>query len=99
MRVAIVHDWFVSPGGAETVIDAMLDVFPDADVFSIVDFFDDILRDKYLHGKKTKNTFIQKLPFAKKKYRAYLPLMPFAIEQLDVTEYDLLVAVMRWLKV
>jgi glycosyltransferase involved in cell wall biosynthesis len=92
MRVAIVHDWFVSPGGAENVIEAMLDVFPDADVFSVVDFFDDILRKKYLHGKKTKNTFIQKLPFSRKKYRAYLPFMPFAIEQLDVTGYDLVIS-------
>lgn len=92
MRVAIVHDWFVSPGGAENVIEAMLDVFPDADVFSIVDFFDDSQRNKYLHGKYTKNTFIQKLPFAKKKYRNYLPLMPFAIEQLDLTEYDLILS-------
>ncbi|RCX00377.1 glycosyltransferase family 4 protein [Marinomonas foliarum] len=92
MRIAIVHDWFVSPGGAENVIEAMLDIFPDADVFSVVDFFDDVLRKKYLHGKKTKNTFIQKMPFAQKKYRMYLPLMPFAIEQLDLTEYDLVIS-------
>ncbi|MEL0622527.1 glycosyltransferase family 4 protein [Marinomonas arenicola] len=92
MNVAIVHDWFVNPGGAENVLSAMLDIFPSADVFSVVDFFDNTQREKYLHGKQTKNTFIQKLPFSKKKYRAYLPLMPFAIEQLNLTEYDLVLS-------
>ena len=92
MKIAIVHDWFVNPGGAENVIQAIIDIFPDADLFSVVDFFDDEQRKKYLIGKQTKNTFIQKLPFAKKKYRAYLPLMPFAIEQLDLTEYDLVIS-------
>jgi glycosyltransferase involved in cell wall biosynthesis len=92
LKVAIVHDWFVSAGGAENVIQAIIDIFPDADLFSVVDFFDDDQRNKYLHGKCTKNTFIQKLPFAKKNYRNYLPLMPFAIEQLDLTEYDLVLS-------
>ncbi|QUX90649.1 glycosyl transferase family 1 [Marinomonas sp. A3A] len=92
MKIAIVHDWFVNPGGAENVIQSIIDIFPDADLFSVVDFFDDEQRKKYLIGKQTKNTFIQKLPFAKKKYRAYLPLMPFAIEQLDLTEYDLVIS-------
>lgn len=92
MKIAIVHDWLVSPGGAENVLSAMLDIFPDADIFSVVDFFDDIHREKYLHGKLTKNTFIQKLPFAKSKYRSYLPLMPFAIEQLNVTNYDVVIS-------
>lgn len=92
MKIAIVHDWFVNPGGAENVIQAIIDIFPDADLFSVVDFFDDEQRKKYLIGKRTKNTFIQKLPFVKKKYRAYLPLMPFAIEQLDLTEYDLVIS-------
>lgn len=92
MRVAIIHDWFVSAGGAENVLKAILDIYPEADVFSVVDFFDDKQRKKYLQGKPTKNTFIQKLPFAKKKYRAYLPLMPFAIEQINVTGYDVVIS-------
>lgn len=92
MKLAIVHDWFVNPGGAENVIQAIIDIFPDADVFSVVDFFDDEQRKKYLRGKSTKNTFIQKLPFSKKKYRDYFPLMPFAIEQLDLTEYNLVIS-------
>lgn len=92
MKIAIVHDWFVNPGGAENVLQAMIDVFPTADIFSVVDFFSDDLRERFLRGKCTKNTFIQCLPFSKKKYRAYLPLMPFAIEQLDLTGYDLVIS-------
>lgn len=92
MRVAIIHDWFVSAGGAENVLKAILNIYPEADVFSVVDFFDDKQRKKYLQGKPTKNTFIQKLPFAKKKYRAYLPLMPFAIEQINITGYDVVIS-------
>ncbi|WP_417529266.1 glycosyltransferase family 4 protein [Marinomonas shanghaiensis] len=92
MKIAIVHDWFVNPGGAENVVQAMIDVFPAADIFSVVDFFSDDLRGKFLHGKYTQNTFIQRLPFAKSKYRTYLPLMPFAIEQLDLTDYDLIIS-------
>lgn len=92
MKIAIIHDWFVKPGGAENVLSAMLDIFPSADVFAVVDFFDDAQREKYLHGKQTKNTFIQNLPFAKRKYRSYLPLMPFAIEQIDLSGYDLVLS-------
>lgn len=92
LKIAIIHDWFVKSGGAENVLQALIDVFPDSDVFSVVDFFDDEQRSKYLHGKSTTTTFIQKLPFAEKKYRAYLPLMPFAVEQLDVSGYDLIIS-------
>ncbi|WP_417315860.1 glycosyltransferase family 4 protein [Cycloclasticus pugetii] len=92
MKIAIVHEWFVTPGGAEKVVKAMLELFPEADVFSVVDFFNDTQRNEYLNGKKTKNSFIQKLPLAKKHYRNYLPLMPLAIEQIDVSEYDVVIS-------
>ena len=92
MKIAIVHDWFVNPGGAEQVIKAILELYPEADVFSIVDFFSDSNRKKYLNGKETGNSFIQKLPFAKSKYRTFLPLMPYAVEQIDVSCYDLIIS-------
>jgi len=92
MKIAIVHDWFVNAGGAENVLKAILEIYPEADIFSVVDFFDDRQREKFLNGKTTTNTFIQRLPFSKSKYRTYLPLMPFAIEQLDVTAYDLVIS-------
>ncbi|MFL6639044.1 MAG: glycosyltransferase family 4 protein, partial [Paraburkholderia graminis] len=77
MKVAIVHDWLVVSGGAEKVLKNIIECFPKADVFSIVDFLED--RD-CVKGKPVNTSFIQKMPFARKRYRAYLPLMPIAIE-------------------
>lgn len=90
-RVALVHDWLVVYAGAEKVLEQMLEIWPDADVFALVDFVPD--KDRaFLKGKKVHTSFIQKLPFARTKYRAYLPLMPLAIEQLDLSGYDLIVS-------
>ncbi|SAL57176.1 group 1 family glycosyl transferase [Caballeronia peredens] len=88
-RVAIVHDWLVTYAGAERVLEQIIACFPDADIFSVVDFLED---RSFLRGKRATTSFIQKLPFAKKRYRAYLPLMPLAIEQLDLSGYDLIIS-------
>lgn len=90
-RVALVHDWLVVYAGAEKVLEQMLEIWPEADVFALVDFVPE--KDRaFLKGKKVITTFIQKLPFARTKYRAYLPVMPLAIEQLDLSGYDLVVS-------
>lgn len=91
MRVAIVCDWLMVYAGAERVIEQILNIYPQADIFCVVDFLSDTKRD-FLKNKKSTTTFIQKLPFAKEKYRMYLPLMPIAIEQLDVSGYDLVIS-------
>lgn len=91
MKIAIIHDWLVTYAGAERVLEQMLNVFPCADLFSIVDFLPDVHR-VYIHNKPVKTSFIQKLPFAKTKYRHYLPLMPLAIEQLDLSSYDIIIS-------
>ena len=91
MKIALIHDWLVNYAGSEQVLEQILHCYPEADVFSVVDFIPDHDRD-WLLNKKVQTTFIQKLPFAKKKYRAYLPLMPLAIEQLDLSEYDLIIS-------
>jgi len=88
-RVAIVHDWLVTYAGAERVLEQMIACFPQADIFSLVDFIED---RTFLQGKHATTSFIQRLPLAKKKYRAYLPLMPLAIEQLDLSAYDLVIS-------
>ncbi|WP_020526912.1 hypothetical protein [Flexithrix dorotheae] len=90
-KIAIVHEWFVDHSGSEKVLEQMLNVFPDADLFGVVEFLPDDLK-WYIKNKPVKTTFIQRLPFAKTKYRNYLPLMPFAIEQLDVSEYDIVIS-------
>ncbi|ASV99632.1 glycosyltransferase family 4 protein [Paraburkholderia aromaticivorans] len=88
MKVAIVHDWLVAPGGAEKVLEQIIECFPDADIFSLVDFLED---RRPLGGKPVTTSFIQRLPFARHHYRAYLPLMPLAVEQFDLSGYDLII--------
>lgn len=91
MKVAIVCDWLVTYAGAEKVLEQILNIFPEADLFSVVDFIPDGKRN-FLLNKSAITTFIQKLPKAKTKYRNYLPLMPIAIEQLDMSAYDLIIS-------
>lgn len=91
MRIAVVHDWLVTYAGAEKVLEEILKIYPDADLFSLIDFIDEDQRS-FIMNKPVTTSFIQKLPFAKKKYRTYLPFMPLAIEQLDVSKYDLVIS-------
>lgn len=91
MKIAIVHDWFVTYAGAERVVAQMLKVFPQAQIFSLVDFLPEKDRDFLLH-KEVHTSFIQSLPFAKGKYRNYLPLFPIAIEQLDLSGFDVVIS-------
>ncbi len=91
MRVVIVHDWLVTWAGAEKVLEQMIACFPEADVFSVVDFLPEDNKAA-IAGKQVATTFIQKLPKAKTHYQLYLPLMPLAIEQLDLSGYDLVLS-------
>src|SRR4051812_27438723 len=91
MKIAFIADWLTVYSGAEKVFEQMLLALPEADIYSVVDFIPKDERS-FLLNKKTKTTFIQHLPFAKKKYRSYLPLMPLAIEQFDLSSYDLVIS-------
>ena len=91
VKIAIVCDWLVTYAGAERVLEQMLEVFPEADLFALVDFVPEEQRG-FLHGKQPRTTFIQHLPGARKHYRQYLPLMPLAIEQLDLFGYDVVLS-------
>lgn len=91
MRIAIVHDWLVVYAGAERVVEQMLACFPEADIFSLIDFVPDERRG-FLGGRKVTTSFLQKLPFARTRYRSYLPLMPLAIEQFDLSAYDIVIS-------
>lgn len=92
MRVAYVHDWLVISGGAEKVAREILNVYPQADVYSLVDFLDKSDREFILRGKRSTTSFIQQLPRARKRYRQYFPLFPLAIEQFDLRKYDLIIS-------
>lgn len=91
MRVAIVHDWLVTYAGGERVLSELISMYPQADLFAVVDFLSDVDRAR-IGGKRAVTTFIQRLPWAKRKYRSYLPLMPLAIEQFDLSKYDLVIS-------
>ena len=91
MKIAIVADWLTTYAGSERVLEQMIACFPEADVFAVVDFVPQAERG-FLQGKRPQTTFIQKLPGARKYARHYLPLMPLAIEQLDLSAYDLILS-------
>lgn len=91
MKVAIVHDWLVTYAGAERVLEQMFLVFPEADLFAVVDNLREEERG-FVMGKSATTTFLQKIPFFKKSYRSLLPLMPLAVEQLDMSPYDLVIS-------
>jgi glycosyltransferase involved in cell wall biosynthesis len=90
-RIAIVHEWFTSHAGSEKVVEQILKIYPNADLYSLVDFLPQDLRE-FIQHKPVTTSFIQNLPFAERHFRSYLPLMPMAIEQFDLTEYDVIIS-------
>jgi len=91
MRVAIVHDWLYVIGGAEQVLREILQCYPRADVFTLFDLLKPEDRRK-LGFEKSHTSFLQKMPMLGRYHRSYLPLMPIAIEQLDLSGYDLVIS-------
>jgi glycosyltransferase involved in cell wall biosynthesis len=91
MKTAIIHEWLTSAAGSEKVLEQMLNLYPDADLYCIVDFMESADR-QFIKNRVLKTSLIQHLPFAKKKYRNYLPLMPFAVQRFDLSKYDLILS-------
>ncbi len=87
VKTAIVHEWLNEWAGAEQCLAAILETFPDADLFAVVDFLDDADRAR-LGGRRANTTFVQRLPWARRRLEFYLPLMPIAIEQFDLSGYE-----------
>ncbi|MDQ5768373.1 glycosyltransferase [Thiothrix subterranea] len=92
MQVALVHEWFNEVAGSEKCVGEFNTLYPDADIFALVDWLDDASRQSLLGGKQTQTSFIQRLPFARKHFRQYLPLFPIAIEQFNLDKYDLVLS-------
>lgn len=90
-NIGIVADWLVTYAGSEKVIKEFIEIYPECDLYSIVDFLSD--KDRSLFkDKRATTSFIQKLPGSKSKYHKYLPLMPLAIEQLDVSKHNVILS-------
>ena len=90
MKVAIVHYWLVGMRGGEKVIEALCEMYPQADIFTHVYVPDMVSETIRRHDVTT--TFINSLPRASRMYKTYLPLMPLALEQLDLRGYDLVIS-------
>ncbi len=90
IRVAIVHYWFVNWRGGERVVRELLEIFPAAEIFTHV-ADPDVVR-QWLPGVTVRETFIGRLPFARRLYRLFLILMPKALEDLDMQAYDLIIS-------
>lgn len=91
LSVGIVADWFVTYAGSEKVVAEFIKSFPQSELYSVVDFLSPESKSHF-NNKNITTTFIQRLPKAKKKYQAYLPLMPLAIEQLDVSKHNIILS-------
>lgn len=91
-RIAIVHEWLEHPAGSEKVVRELLALWPQADLFSLVDFLAPGPERAWLGERTVSTSFIQRLPFARRAFRLYLPLMPLAVEQLDLSRYDVVIS-------
>lgn len=90
-RVAVVHEWLYTYAGAEKVLEAILSLFPQADLFSLINFLPPGQRD-FIGNRKVHTSFLQKMPMVRKKHQYYLPLMPLAMERFDFSSYDIVIS-------
>ncbi len=90
MKVAIIHYWLVGMRGGERVLERICRLFPSADIFTHV--YDPQGVSSLLRARNIKTSFIQSLPFANRMYQKYLPLMPLALEELNLEDYDLVIS-------
>jgi glycosyltransferase involved in cell wall biosynthesis len=91
MRVALVHDWLDSWGGGESVLAQLLHVFPDADVYTLVDFMRPDERSR-LEGARVETSLLQHLPSARKWFRNAIVLWPGLIRRFDLDGYDVVIS-------
>jgi len=89
-NIAIVHDWMVSMRGGEKVLEVLCELFPEATLFTIVHRKEHL--SEVIEKMKIKTSFIQNLPLSKTHYQYYLPIFPTAIEQFNLSEFDLVIS-------
>jgi glycosyltransferase involved in cell wall biosynthesis len=90
MKIALVHDWLTGMRGGEKCLEVLCELFPEATVYTLLHKKGSVLET--ISRMKIKTSFVQKLPFALNHYQKYLPLFPTAIEQFDLTDYDLVIS-------
>ena len=90
MKVAFVHDWLTGMRGGEYVLEAMLELFPEAELFTLIWSRGEL--SSAIESRKIHTSPLQKIPGIAERYRHFLPVMPWAIEQLDLTGFDLILS-------
>ncbi|MBI5748888.1 MAG: glycosyltransferase family 4 protein, partial [Nitrospinae bacterium] len=90
MKVAIIHDWLTGMRGGEKCLEIFCELFPDADLYTLIYIPDSV--SKAIENRKIKTSFIQSLPMAKRHYRSFLPLFPLAVEGFNLKGYDLILS-------
>jgi glycosyltransferase involved in cell wall biosynthesis len=93
MKIALVHDYLIQYGGAERVLENLIRIYPDAEIFTTVYTEKTISQIKGIKKEKLHHTFIQKLPQAKKNYQKYFLFFPFAIENMDMSKFDIVISI------
>jgi glycosyltransferase involved in cell wall biosynthesis len=91
LKVAILHPWFLTRGGSEKVVDVLAGMYPEADIYTL--FLDPEQLSPVLRGRRVIPTMLNRIPFASSKlHRHLMPLYPWAIESLDLRDYDLVIS-------
>ncbi len=90
VKVALVHDWLTGQRGGEKVLEVLAEVFPKAPIYTLFHFKGSQRED--IERRVIRTSFLQGMPFLRKKYRSYLPLFPLAVEMFDLQDYDLVVS-------
>ena len=90
MKIALVHDYLVQYGGAERVLEAFQEIYPYAPIYTLI--YDENSMHGHFQGSRIYTSFLQKLPFSKKRHRLFPPLMPLAIEGFDLDRYDVVLS-------
>lgn len=92
MKVALVHEWITTIAGSEKVVEQILELYPDAEIFTIYADPKVVEQTSFLKDKIIHTSFLQRLPFVGKRFRALLPLLPLAVEQFDLSKFDLVIS-------
>lgn len=91
-KITFAHEWLTTLGGSEQILAALLEIWPDAPIHTLV--YDPAGPcSSFTLGKNIQTSFIQKLPGAKRNHRRYLPLMPLAVEQFDLSGFDVILSI------
>jgi glycosyltransferase involved in cell wall biosynthesis len=90
-KIALVHHWLVGMRGGEKIVESLCRMFPDIDIFTLV--YDKNKISDIINSKKIYTSFIQRMPLSKRKHQLYLPFMPVAVEQFDLSGYDIVISI------